>query len=183
MLGCAVVGVVFTVGGAWWAHRQEREARWAAFDALARTETGALSHSLRLSQMRLAVLANFIANSERIEAEEFRRFTEPLCRGGLLRSLAWVPEVPRAEVSRVEGRMRAVEKAIKDVEDAEWRRSNPETKARVQGATSQLENVISALEQELADAQASGDARKVKEAREALEARRSWLEQLQRSSD
>lgn len=91
--------------------------------------------------------------------------------------------VPRAEVSRVEGRMRAVEKAIKDVEDAEWRRSNPETKARVQGATSQLENVISALEQELADAEASGDARKVKEASEALEARRSWLEQLQRSSD
>src|SRR5659263_306522 len=31
--------------------------------------------------------------------------------------------VPRAEVPKVEGRMRAVEKAIKDVEDQEWRHS------------------------------------------------------------
>jgi len=89
--------------------------------------------------------------------------------------------LPRAEVPKVEGRMRAVEKAIKDVEDQEWRRSNPETKARVEGATSQLENAITALEDELVAARATGDAKAISAAEEALAARRSWLEQLQRS--
>ena len=90
--------------------------------------------------------------------------------------------VPRTELARIEARMRAVEKAIKDVEDHEWRRSNPETRARVAGATSQLENAIAALEEELAAARASGDARAIRSAQEALEARRAWLDQIRRSA-
>lgn len=90
-------------------------------------------------------------------------------------------KVPRAEMQRVEGRMRAVEKAVKDVEDAEWQRSNPETQARVQGMTSQLENAIATLEAELAAARSTGDAAAVRSAEEALIARRAWLEQIQRS--
>lgn len=90
--------------------------------------------------------------------------------------------VPRSEVAKIEGRMRAVEKAIKDKEDAEWRRSNPETNARVSSATQQLEASIAALEQDLAKATAKGDARGIKKAEEALTARRAWLEQILKSN-
>ncbi|HZK05651.1 MAG TPA: DUF349 domain-containing protein [Actinomycetaceae bacterium] len=90
--------------------------------------------------------------------------------------------VPRSEVQRVEGRMRAVDKAIKDVEDAEWRRSNPETTARVNSATVQLEAAIASLEDDLTKAKKKGDARGIKNAEEALAARKAWLEQIRRSS-
>lgn len=92
-------------------------------------------------------------------------------------------KVPRADVQRVEGRMRAVENAIRDAEQAEWSRTNPETRARAEGAAAQLEQAIAQLEDDLAAAQAAGNDRKVKEAQAALDARRSWLEQVQRAAD
>jgi len=92
-------------------------------------------------------------------------------------------KVPRGDVQRVEGRMRAVENAIRDAEQAEWSRTNPETRARAEGAAAQLEQAIAQLEDDLAAAQAAGNDRKVKEAQAALDARRSWLEQVQRAAD
>src|SRR5699024_11782413 len=48
-------------------------------------------------------------------------------------------KVPRENLREVEGRLRAVINAIKDAEDEAWKRNNPETKARAQGAAAQLE--------------------------------------------
>ncbi|HQF39080.1 MAG TPA: PAS domain S-box protein [Opitutaceae bacterium] len=98
-VACALAGLALTFLVARWAHGQAREARQATFDALARTEAGALGYSLRLSRTRLEVLARFIENNAQIDADEFRHFTKPLLRGGLMRSLAWVPAVPRAEAA------------------------------------------------------------------------------------
>lgn len=53
--------------------------------------------------------------------------------------------VPRGAVRRIEGRMRAVEDAIREAENAEWRRSDPETKARAEGLAGQLEDSIAEL--------------------------------------
>ncbi|CAN5191951.1 hypothetical protein BH11ACT1_BH11ACT1_17320 [soil metagenome] len=91
-------------------------------------------------------------------------------------------KVPRADVQRIEARLRAVETAIRDADQAVWQRSNPETRARAEGAAAQLESAIAGLEADLAAAQAKGDARKVAEAQAALDARRSWLEQVQRAA-
>ncbi|QZN84278.1 DUF349 domain-containing protein [Cellulomonas sp. C5510] len=91
-------------------------------------------------------------------------------------------KVPRADIQRVEGRLRAVEARVRDADQAEWRRTNPETRARAEGAAAQLENAIAQLEADLAKAQAGGDSRKVAEAQAALDARRSWLEQVQRAA-
>ena len=87
-------------------------------------------------------------------------------------------KVPRNDIQRVEGRMRKVEQAVRDAEQAEWNRSNPETQARATGMAAQLEASIAGLEQDLADAEAQGDARKADQAREALAARRAWLDQV-----
>ncbi|WP_448629369.1 DUF349 domain-containing protein [Cellulomonas soli] len=91
-------------------------------------------------------------------------------------------KVPRGDVQRVEGRLRAVETAIRDADQAQWRRTNPETRARAEGAAAQLEQAIAGLEADLAAAEAKGDARKIADARAALDARRAWLEQVQRAA-
>ena len=90
--------------------------------------------------------------------------------------------VPRNAVRRLEGRMRAVEDAIREAENAEWRRTDPETKARAEGLAGQLEDSIAELESDLAAARAAGDAKKIAEAEAALTARRAWLEQVRRSA-
>ena len=48
-------------------------------------------------------------------------------------------KVPRADVQRVEGRLHDVEKTIRDAEQVSLQRSNPETKARAEGALAQLQ--------------------------------------------
>lgn len=90
--------------------------------------------------------------------------------------------VPRNAVRRIEGRMRAVEDAIREAENAEWRRSDPETKARAEGLAGQLEASIESLEEDLAAAQAAGDSKRIAEAEAALTARRAWLDQVRRSA-
>ena len=90
--------------------------------------------------------------------------------------------VPRSALRRIEGRMRAVEDAIREAENAEWRRTDPETKARAEGLAGQLESSIAALEKDLAEATAAGNAKKIAEAEAALTARRAWLEQVRRSA-
>ena len=121
-----------------------------------------------------------------VEAERLVPVTDLASAKSTLRTLQdrWeaAGKVPRGDVQRVEGRMRAVETAVRDAEQAVWRRSNPETRARAEGAAAQLESAIAALEADLASAQAKGDKRKVEEAQAALDARRAWLEQVQRAA-
>jgi hypothetical protein len=91
-------------------------------------------------------------------------------------------KVPRADMGRIEAGLRKVEDAVRHAEDENWKRSNPETKARTNSALSQLEAAIAGLKDDLAKAEKAGDQRKIKSAREALEARQAWLEQLERSA-
>ena len=87
-------------------------------------------------------------------------------------------KVPRADVSRMEGGLRDVERALSEAEDAAWKRSNPETKARTSGALSQLDDSIAELEAKLEKAKAGGNEKAVSEAQAALDARRAWRDQL-----
>ncbi|MFF2317310.1 DUF349 domain-containing protein [Arthrobacter sp. NPDC058097] len=91
-------------------------------------------------------------------------------------------KVPRADMGRIEAGLRRIEDAVRQAEDEKWQRSNPETKARTNSALSQLESAIAGLKEDLADAEKAGDQRKIKAAREALEARQAWLDQIQRSA-
>ncbi|VXB39120.1 DUF349 domain-containing protein [Arthrobacter sp. 8AJ] len=91
-------------------------------------------------------------------------------------------KVPRADMGRIEAGLRKVEDAVRHAEEEQWQRSNPERKARTNSALSQLESAIAGLQEDLAKAEKSGDQRKIKAAREALEARQAWLDQIQRSA-
>jgi hypothetical protein len=158
----------------WARFRAAQDAFFAARDASAASTDDEYRANLELKEALLT------------EAERLVPVTDVNAAKTALRTLQdrWesAGKVPRADVQRIEARLRAVETAVRDADQAVWRRSNPETRARAEGAAAQLENAIAGLEADLAAAQAKGDARKVAEAQAALDARRSWLEQVQRAA-
>ncbi|WP_349864590.1 DUF349 domain-containing protein [Leifsonia sp. WHRI 6310E] len=89
-----------------------------------------------------------------------------------------IGRVPREQVRPIEDRLRKVETAVRRLDEEHWERNNPEKKARSEGLASQLNAAIAKLEEELAEANAGGDAAKVKAAQEALDARKIWLDAL-----
>jgi len=91
--------------------------------------------------------------------------------------------VPRSQVRNVEGRLRAVERAVRDADDAEWQRTNPQLQERVEGAAAQLHAAIDSLERKLQKAQETGDESKIKAAQEALDARKLWLERVLKAAE
>ena len=92
-------------------------------------------------------------------------------------------KVPKDKIRATDDRMRAVEKKVKDAEQEHWRKSDPAAIERTSGVLSQLEQSIAKLEQELESAAAAGDTAKVEKAKEALEARRSWLTVVQQNQN
>jgi soluble cytochrome b562 len=90
--------------------------------------------------------------------------------------------VPREVMRSIEGRLRRVEDAVRAAEQREWRRTNPEARARAELTVAQLRASIAELENQAA-AHATADPEKAQQAEEALAARRSWLEQAERALD
>jgi hypothetical protein len=89
--------------------------------------------------------------------------------------------VPRDSRDQLEGGLRKVEDAVRKAEDNQWRRSNPEAIARAEGTVTQLRTAIEQLEGQLAKARDKGDAKAERNAQEALDARRAWLEEAERT--
>ena len=85
---------------------------------------------------------------------------------------------PRDKERALDDRLRVIEQALKAREDVDWKKNNPETKARANDMSSQLLEAIEKLESELAAAEKAGDKKAAKEAAAALEARRTWLSAL-----
>lgn len=86
-----------------------------------------------------------------------------------------IGKVPREQVRPIEDRLRKVEAAVRKLDEDHWQRNNPERQQREEGFLGQLTEAIAKLERELADAQATGDAKKIATAQEALDARKAWL--------
>lgn len=89
-----------------------------------------------------------------------------------------IGKVPRDKVRVVEDRLRKVEAVVRKLDEEHWEKNNPERIARSEGLANQLQDAIAKLERELAEAQDAGNARKIKDAQEALDARKVWLDAL-----
>ncbi len=85
---------------------------------------------------------------------------------------------PRDKERALDDELRKIEQSVRTREDADWKRNDPEQKARANDMTRQLTDAIDKLESELAAAEAQGDKRAIAQASEALEARRTWLRAL-----
>ena len=89
-----------------------------------------------------------------------------------------IGKVPRDRVKPIEDRLRAVETAVRKLDEDHWHTVNPERIARAEGLAGQLQDAIAKLETELAEAKAGGNSKKVADASEALEARQAWLKAI-----
>ena len=88
-----------------------------------------------------------------------------------------IGHVPRDARARIEGRMHAVERAIQEAEEAEWRRTNPEARARAEGLTGQLQDAVDKLRAQIDKARAAGNTAKVEKLEKELEGRQALLDQ------
>lgn len=91
-------------------------------------------------------------------------------------------KVPRDQVKTLEGRMRKVEQAIRQVEQDQWQRSDPEKSARADDMLGQLERAVEALEADLEKARSAGDTKRTAELEASLSSRRQFLEMARRTA-
>jgi hypothetical protein len=119
------------------------------------------------------------------EAEALLPVTDWKAARAALRSIheRWeaAGRAPREQAGPLDARLRRVEDAVRDAEQAQWRRSNPQARARAADAVAQLERGIAELEQARDAALAAGDRRAADDADTAVAARRSWLDQARRT--
>jgi hypothetical protein len=134
----------------------------------------------------------FAANAEvkeklLVEAEALLPVTDVRAAKDAFRDIAerWdaAGKVPRDRIKELEGRMRKVEQAIRGVEDDEWKRSNPEARARAADTVAQLEASLEELEAKKAKAETAGNAKKAAEHASAIEARQAWLVEARKALD
>ena len=92
-----------------------------------------------------------------------------------------IGKVPRDAIKPLDSRLRAIERAIKDAEDEQWQRTNPEARARAEDTAAKLEAQIAELETKAAKAEARGDAKSARAATESANTYREWLVQAQRA--
>ncbi|MCX4720736.1 DUF349 domain-containing protein [Streptomyces virginiae] len=115
------------------------------------------------------------------EAEKLVPITDLKAARAAFRSLneRWeaIGHVPRDARPKVEGRMHSVERAIQEAEEGEWRRTNPEARARAAGLTGQLQAAVDKLREQIDAARAAGNNAKADKLSRELEGRQALLDQ------
>jgi hypothetical protein len=135
--------------------------------------------------------SEFAANAEAkekllVEAEALVPVTDVDAAKRAIRDVAerWdaIGKVPRDQIRPLEDRMRAVEQAIRGIEEEKWRRTDPEKSARADDMVVKLQDAIGKVESDLEKARSAGDEKRVTELEENLASRRAFLETAQRAS-
>jgi hypothetical protein len=83
---------------------------------------------------------------------------------------------PREKDRALDDLLRKIEQALRAREDVDWKRNNPETKARAGDMARQLADAIAALEADIETARAKGDTKAVTKLEAELATRRSWMQ-------
>ncbi|SEF34038.1 protein of unknown function [Amycolatopsis pretoriensis] len=83
-----------------------------------------------------------------------------------------IGKVPRERIRELDGRLKAVQDAVKSAEDTKWRRTDPEAQARA----AQFRERVEQFESQAAKARAAGDERRAKKADEQAAQWREWLQ-------
>ncbi|MFJ2831181.1 DUF349 domain-containing protein [Streptomyces sp. NPDC087263] len=88
-----------------------------------------------------------------------------------------IGHVPRDSRPKVEGRMHAVERALQESEETEWRRTNPEARARAEGLTGQLQAAVDKLQGQIETARSAGNTARADKLQKELDGRQALLDQ------
>lgn len=154
--------------------------KWKAAPRGSKKDDDALWNKFRAAQ-QVFFDAKKIANSVRdeelkgnldlklallVEAEAILPIKDIQVAKKALRSISdrWATagHVPRGDIDRVEGRLRAVEEAIREAEQEEWRRSDPSRKAFAATTASRFQDAADKLEAEVAEARAKNSPKLAK---------------------
>ncbi len=175
--------------------------RWRTAGRASRAEDDALWERFRTAQDtfftakdRVAAAedeefrANLVVKEELLtEAEALLPVTDVEAAKVALRGIQdrWerAGKVPRADLERVEKRMRRVESTVREADEQRWTRTNPEVAARARSMVDQLEASVASIEKEVAAAEAKGDATALEAARARLVTQQEWLEQARAGLD
>ena len=90
-----------------------------------------------------------------------------------------IGKVPRNRMGELEGRIRAIEKAVSDAADTEWRRTDPEAKARA----GQFWDRVREFEDQADKADAAGKIEDARKARAQAAQWREWAETAEKAVD
>jgi vacuolar-type H+-ATPase subunit I/STV1 len=167
------------------APREVEDELWTRFRGAQDTFFGARDEAMAAQESEFA--ANAEAKEKLLaEAEALVPVTDFDGAKRAIRDIAerWdsIGKVPREQIRPLEDRMRAVEQAIRGIEEDKWRRTDPEKSARAEDMVVKLQEAIGKVEDDLESARRAGDARKVTELEEDLASRRAFLEMAQRAS-
>ena len=119
-----------------------------------------------------------VEKAEKVSLDDLKSAREQLAK--INADWSKIGRVPRDKVKTLDSRMSKIETAIKQKEQDEWRRTDPESQHRSNSLIQQLEEAISDLEAEI---QSTSDAKKKKELEKNLEARKSWLDAAKQAAD
>lgn len=119
-----------------------------------------------------------VKKAEAIKIDDLKKAREELSRV----NMEWskIGRVPKDKIRELDSRMSKVETAIKQKEEDEWRRTDPESQHRSNSLIDQLEQSIADIESQIAEAK---DAKKKQELEKNLEARKSWLEAAKQAAN
>ena len=166
------------------APRQDEEALWARFRGAQDTFFTARDAENARTDAEYAVNAE-AKRAILVDAEALLPVRDPGAARAALRDIAdrWeaAGKVPRDQMKELEGRLRAVETAVRDADDDRWRRSNPEARARAEATVTQLETSLRKLRADAEAAEAAGNAKAAADAQQAIAARESWLVEAQKA--
>ena len=167
------------------APREVEEELWKRFRGAQDTFFGARDEAMAAQDSEFA--ANAEAKEKLLaEAEQLVPVTDVEGAKRAIREIAerWdaIGKVPRDQIRPLEDRMRAVEQAIRGIEEEKWRRTDPEKSARADDMVAKLHEAIGKVEADLDRARSAGDQKKVTELEENLASRRAFLEMAERAS-
>jgi hypothetical protein len=116
------------------------------------------------------------------EAEALDIEADPRAAQAKLREIQgqWheIGRVPREAAATLDRRLRAVDEKVRQAMDAAWRRTEPSANPLL----AQMREQVAEAEQRLARAQASGDAKRIRDAEQALASKRQFLQLAEQAS-
>jgi hypothetical protein len=159
----------------WGRFRAAQDSFFGARDAISSAAEAELSANARTKDALLVEAEALLPVTDLAKAKAaFRAISDRWDAAG---------KVPRERMKDLDARIRKVEQAIRGREDDQWRRSNPEGRARAADTVAKLETSIAQLEKERDKAARDGNSSRVEEHESAIRARRSWLAEAQRALD
>jgi predicted nucleic acid-binding Zn-ribbon protein len=166
------------------ADRAAEDELWKRFRAAQSTFFEARSTALSAKDNQLRERA--VAKEELLaEAEKLLPITDPKAAKGALRSIhqRWdkIGSVAREAQDRLEGGLKKVDDAVRKAEDVQWRRTNPEAMSRARDTVEQIRKTIQNLEGQLEQANKNGDEAARDRASAALQTRRGWLTEAEKT--